>query len=176
MKIGDVWILGQHYGCFRIMMLPPPPPPSDRFRLVCCWWYWLLETAEIVTGIVEVVTDTLHGCWGSWIVSKGIDFCTVIMLFAGAVIEEGVGGCGTGSVGRAVIATPPACCDLWLLIDTVNAADAAAEAGVEEDVAVDANKVHEEEEEVGTNNDFVEPDVDGEHPELDLPIADEVVE
>ena len=155
-----------------------PLPPSGLLGFGCWWWvYWLfVATAEIVAGIEEDAIDTLHGCWGSWIVSKGIDFCTVIMLFAGAVIEEGVGGCGTGSVGRAVIATPPACCDLWLLIDTVNAADAAAEAGVEEDVAVDANKVDEEEEEVGTNNDFVEPDVDGEHPELDLPIADEVVE
>lgn len=96
------------------------------------------------------------------------------MLLAGVVIEEGVGVCGTGSVGRAVIASPPACCDLWLLIDTVNAAAAAAEFDVEGDV--DANKVDDEEEELGTNNDFVEQEVDGEHPELDLAIADEVVE
>ena len=30
----------------------------------------------------------------------------------------GAGGGGTGSVGRAAIATPAACCDSWLFIDT----------------------------------------------------------
>ena len=46
----------------------------------------------------------------------------------------GAGGGGIGSVGRAAIATPAACCDSWLFIDigTTVADDEPGNAGVDD--------------------------------------------
>lgn len=142
--------IGLHYVCLIMIMLPVPP--SGRPGFGCWWWvvYWLLVgTAEMVAGIDEVVTDTLHGCWGSWIVSRDIAFWTVTMLLEAAI--DGGGG-GIGSVGRAAIATP-ACCDSWLFIDTGTTVVAADEHGNAEE---DDNF---ETEDIGTINEFVD-DVD----------------
>ena len=116
-----------------MMMLLPPDPPSGRLGFGCGWWvaYWLLATAEIVAAgtAEEVVTETLHGCWGSWIVSKDVVFWTVTILFE-EVIEEGGPG-GIGSVGSAAIVTPAGCDRCWLFINTCTVV------GVEEDNAED---------------------------------------
>ena len=144
-----------------------PLPPSGRLGLECCRWeYWLLAaTAEIVAGIEEVVMDTLQGCWGSWMVSRDIDFWTVTMLLVEADIG-GAGGGGIGSVGRAAIATPAACCDSWLFIDTTGTTVAApAEHGNAEDDNFET-------EDIGTIKELVD-DVDVFSPAADV---DEVVE
>ena len=140
-----------------------PVPPSGRFGFGCWWWvYWLpVAIAEIVAGIEEVVTDTLHGCWGSWIVSRDIGFWTVTMLV------EIDGGGGIGSVGRAAIATP-ACCDSWLFIDTGTTIVDDEHGNAEEDDNFET-------EDIGTINEFVD-DVDVAPSGPVLAVAADVVE
>ena len=140
-----------------------PVPPSGRLGCWWCWVYWLLEaTAEIVAGIEAVVIDTLHGCWGSWIVSTEMDFWTVTILLLEAEI---VGGGGIGSVGRAAIATPA--CDSWLFIDT--GTTVVADVGnAEEDDNLET-------EDIGTINELVD-DVDVFSPTGLMLAATDVVE
>ena len=142
-----------------------PLPPSGLLGFGCWWWvYWLVvATAEIVAGIEEDAIDTLHGCWGSWIVSKDIDFWTVTML-----LEADIGGCGgIGSVGRAAIAIPA--CDSWLFIDAGTTVVTDDEHGnAEEDDKLET-------EDIGTINELVD-DVDVFWPSGLVIAAAEVVE
>ena len=140
-------------------MILPLPVPSGRLGFGWGWWvvYWLPDTVEIVTGTEEDATVTLHGCWGSWIVSRDVDFWTVNTLFEETI--DGVGG--IGSVGRAAIVTP-ACCGRWLFIDTCTV-------GVEEDNAEDDDNF--EEEVIGTIIEF-DVDVDVAPPGSALAVAD----
>ena len=141
-------------------MILPLPDPSGRLEFRWGWWvlYWLPDTAEIVTGTEEDATVTLHGCWGSWIVSRDVDFGAAIKTLS----EVRIIGVGfVGSVGRAAIVTP-ACCGRWLFIDTCTV-------GVEEDNAEDDDNF--EEEVIGTIIE-VDDDVDVAPPGSVLAVAD----